>query len=147
MEIKINKNDILEHNKHILDVSGGNFAIINHSNLEFAVDSVNNETNPINQATNFLYYVGMGHPFVEGNKRTAFEIAQGILTSGGRVITASENEVINFVTGSVAQGKVTIEEVKRWLSFNSKSNNENSEFNVITSKNIEKDKELLKRLD
>jgi len=146
-EIKIDKEQIINHNKHILAVSGGNFGVIDLSNLEFAVDSVNYEVDTIQKATNFLYYMGAGHTFENGNKRIAFEGAKGIMASGGRVVTANSGEVINFVTGSVAQGKATKEDVKEWLILNSKPVNEKPEFNEVTSKNIEKDKELLKKLD
>jgi prophage maintenance system killer protein len=147
MEIKINKENIIEHNKHILAVSGGDFAVLNKGDLDFAIDSVNNETNPLNQATNFLYYGANGHFFEAGNKRTAFEIAKGIMASGSMIIEAPQEEIINFVTGSIAQGKANREDVRVWLSSNSKPINEKPEFNEVTSKNIEKDKKLLKRLD
>jgi len=147
MEIKINKENIIEHNKHILAVSGGDFGILFPSNLDFAIESVNNESNPINQATNFLYYTATGHPFENGNKRTAFEVAKGIMASGSRVLGVSQNEIINFITGSLAQGKATKEDVKDWLLSHSKPTDENPAFNEVTSQNIEKDKKLLKKLD
>jgi death-on-curing family protein len=147
MEIKINRENIIEHNKHILAVSGGDFGILFPSNLDFSIESVNNESNPINPASNFLYYTATGHPFENGNKRTAFEVAKGIMASGSMVLGVSQNEIVNFVTGSVAQGKATKEDVKDWLLSHSKSVGEKPEFNEITSKNIEKDKKLLKKLD
>jgi len=147
MKIEINKESVIDHNKHILEVSGGTYAIINSSNLEFAVDSVNNETNPINQAANFLYYAGMGHPFEAGNKRTAFKVAEGILLSGSRLINASQDEIVNFVTGSVAQGKASREDVRVWLDSHSESTGESPDFNQATSEAISKDVELLKKLD
>ncbi|MCR4284661.1 MAG: Fic family protein [archaeon] len=145
--IKRTTEEIINHNKHILSVSGGNFGIINKSTLEFAVDSVNNEIDPIKQAGNFLYYAGAGHPFENGNKRTAFEIAKGIMASGAIVIDASETGIINFVTGSVAQGKTDVKTVTNWLSSHSRLTDEHPEFNRITKENIDKDKELLKKLD
>jgi len=147
MEIKINRENIIEHNKHILAVSGGDFGILFPSNLDFAIESVNNESNPINQATNFLYYTTTGHPFENGNKRTAFEVAKGIMASGSIVLGVSQNEIINFVTGSLAQGKATKEDVKDWLSSHSEKTEEHPDFNKITSENIDKDKNLLKKLD
>lgn len=146
-DIKINKESVIGHNKHILNVSGGNFALIDPSTLEFAIDSVNDEKNALQQATNFLYYVGAGHAFENGNKRTAFEVAKGIMASGAMIVDAPQEEVIGFVTGSVAQGKVNREEVKEWLSSNSNLTEEHPDFNKVTSENIEKDKELLRKLD
>jgi len=145
--IKRTKEEIIEHNKHILSVSGGDFGIINSPNLEFAVDSINNETDALKQATNFLYYASVGHPFANGNKRTAFEISKGLLLSGSRTLTASQEDIITFVTGSLAQGKATREETHNWISSNSIITKEHPDFNKIVTENIEKDKEFLKKLD
>jgi len=145
--IKRTKEEIINHNKHILAVSGGDFGILDNSTLEFAIDSINNETDTLKQAGNFLYYAGAGHPFENGNKRTAFEIAKGLMLSGSMVLTASQDGIINFVTGSLAQGKVTRDETYNWLSSNSEMTEEHPEFNQITTENIEKDKEFLKNLD
>lgn len=147
MEIKIDKESIIIHNKHILNVSGGNFAIINPSNLEFAIDSVNNESDPLKQATNFLYYTATGHPFENGNKRTAFEVAKGILASGALILDAQSGAIIQFITGNLAQGNATKKDVENWLISNSKPLNKNSDFNEVTTENINKDKRLLKKLD
>lgn len=143
----ITNEDVIKHNKHILAVSGGSFAILNKGDLDFAVSSVNDETDPINQATNFLYYGANGHFFEAGNKRTAFEISKGLLASGGYIFEAPQEEIIGFVTGSIAQDKVSKDEVKGWLSSHSESVNEKPDFNEVLSENIEEDKELLKKLD
>src|SRR3989338_4883963 len=100
----LKEEDVIRHNKHILAVSGGSFALLDPSNLEFSLDYVNDETDPLKQATNFLYYMGAGHTFEQGNKRTAFEIAKGILASGAILLNPPIPEVIGFVTGSLAQG-------------------------------------------
>lgn len=147
--IRINKEDVIKHNKHILAVSGGDFGIIDNSTLEFAVDSVNAETEPIEQASSFLFYAGNGHPFENGNKRTAFTIASGILASGAIVLTAPEQEIKEFVVGSVAQGKVSRDDVKEWLIKNTKPDKKgfSLDFNQTTSEIIIKKVDLLKELD
>src|SRR3989344_662450 len=147
MEIKINEADIIKHNKHILAVSGGDFGVFQKSELDFIVDVVNNEKEPINQATDFLFYGVSNHPFLNGNKRTAFEVAKGIMASGALILGIPESEVISFVTGSLVQGKATKIDVKDWLVSHSKPVSEKPDFNEVTSQNIEKDKKLLKKLD
>lgn len=145
--IQISRENIIKHNKHILNVSGGSYGMIDPSTLDFAIDMVNNEKDPLKQATNFLYYAGTGHPFENGNKRTAFEVSKNIMASGSLCLNASQEEIINFVTGNVAQGKVTKNEIKTWLSSHSEKTEEHPDFNKIIRENIEKDKELLKKLD
>lgn len=145
--IKITEANVINHNQHILAVSGGSYALLDQSNLGFAVDAVNHETDPLKQATLFLYYMGVGHTFENGNKRVAFEVAKGILASGSWILNPPITEVIGFVTGSIAQGKATKDDVYDWLSQYSKPTEENPEFNKITKENIERDKTWLRRLD
>ena len=134
------KEDIIKHNRHILAVSGGSFGILHMNNLEFVINAVNQEKDSLKKAANVLYYMVEGHPFLEGNKRTGFEIAKGILASGGKLFEGQPEEIIGFITGSVAQGKASREEIKIWLNKHMKSTNEKREFNTNTQENIEKDK-------
>lgn len=145
--IKRTKEEIINHNKHILAVSGGDFGIMDNSTLEFAIDSINNETDALKQATNFLYYVGAGHPFENGNKRTAFEVAKGLMASGSIVGEFAQEDVVDFITGSLAQGKATKKDVYDWLSSHAIKTDEHPDFNKATTENIEKDKGWLKKLD
>ena len=53
------------------------------------------------------------HPFIDGNKRTAFVVASVILADRGIVLEDTE-DVAEFVIG-VATGKTHVEEIAHWL--------------------------------
>lgn len=62
------------------------------------------------------YGVGIArnHPFVDGNKRVAFQAMYVFLGLNGRRITAPEPAVVELMTG-VADGSVDEEAVAAWL--------------------------------
>ena len=62
---KINKKKIIELNKKF----GG--SLINDSNLDFDIESANQEKNIFKSNAKLLRGIVSGHPFSDGNKRTA----------------------------------------------------------------------------
>jgi len=60
------------------------------------------------------------HPFIDGNKRTAFETTRLFLLLNGYELTASSEEGVSFTKG-IADGKITkVEEIAEWLMAHSK---------------------------
>lgn len=64
MRKKINTKKLIQMNKEF----GG--ALINKSNLDFAVDDANREKNIYRSNAKLLRGIVSGHPFLDGNKRT-----------------------------------------------------------------------------
>jgi len=67
-----------------------------------------------NKASIALHSICTEHPFVDGNKRTAFVIADNLLKEGGYCIQASNDEVVEFML-EVAQYIHTTESVEKWI--------------------------------
>jgi death-on-curing protein len=57
------------------------------------------------------------HPFLDGNKRSAFQIAELILSSEGYAITAKEEEIIEVLL-RIASYLCHVDEVRKWLEKN-----------------------------
>jgi death-on-curing protein len=67
------------------------------------------------KAAALLYSIIVFHPFVDANKRTAFESTRILLRLNGYKITVTTSEGVSF-TKSIAESKVTdIFDVARWL--------------------------------
>lgn len=64
MRKKINRKKLIERNKRF----GG--ALINKSNLDFAIESADREKNIYKSNAKLLRGIVAGHPFLDGNKRT-----------------------------------------------------------------------------
>jgi len=67
------------------------------------------------QAAAYLFYISRNHPFIDGNKRTAYAAMQTFLELNGYAINLSDEEEIDLVL-QVAQGNMSKEELSAFLS-------------------------------
>lgn len=105
-----------------IDETGGERGYLSKSNLEYLLDTVRDvgERLPrrraiIKKAAFLLYNVVIVHPFLNGNKRTAFGLTEAFLESNGHRITAKVAESYEFLIG-VASGRVSEAEVEDWIA-------------------------------
>ena len=54
------------------------------------------------------------HPFIDGNKRTAYVLMRLILLEGELDIAANENEKYNFIIAA-AKGELKFDKIKDWV--------------------------------
>jgi death-on-curing protein len=55
------------------------------------------------QAAAYLYHLAMNHPFIDGNKRTAFAVMDTFLRVNGYGLTLTNDEAYDFVIAVVNQ--------------------------------------------
>jgi death on curing protein len=102
--------------------SGGGRGFVGRSNLDYLLDAVRDigDRLPrrqaiVKKAAFLLYNVIVIHPFLNGNKRTAFGLAGAFLEANGYELSHQANEVYEFLIG-IASGKVSEVEVERWVA-------------------------------
>jgi death-on-curing protein len=59
----------------------------------------------------------INHPFIDGNKRTGYVLMEAILRLGNLKITATNDDLYNFVI-SISTGEKKFEEIVEWLKEN-----------------------------
>lgn len=65
----------------------------------------------------YAYGIAKNHPFLDGNKRTAFVVMRTFLLLNGKDINASQEEkYINFLR--LAEGNLSEEELTDWIKGN-----------------------------
>ncbi|HEY9696215.1 MAG TPA: type II toxin-antitoxin system death-on-curing family toxin [Trichocoleus sp.] len=69
------------------------------------------------QAAAYLYHLSRNHPFVDGNKRTAFAVTDTFLRLNGCVLTLTNDQIYELVL-QVAQGQMDKEELAIVLKSN-----------------------------
>ncbi len=117
--------EIIKVHEEIIRRYGGEFGLLNIGNLEFMVDQVNNEDRDIlwkaalilKCITNtelILKCIVCGHPFLDGNKRTALEVMETYLTMYEYEIIAETEDKISFVL-TVATEDMEMETIVGWL--------------------------------
>ncbi len=62
------------------------------------------------QAPAYLYHIAMNHPFIDGNKRSAFAVTDTFLRLNGFSLNLTDDRAYDLVMG-VAQGTMTKEEL------------------------------------
>ena len=75
----------------------------------------------IDEAAALWESLSQNHPFVDGNKRTAFAATYVFLAINGRDIIATDDEAQNFVLGLYATSSITFDNLRAWLSENTKA--------------------------
>jgi death on curing protein len=66
------------------------------------------------QATAYLYHLAMNHPFIDGNKRTAFAAMLTFLNLNGYTLNRSQEQAYNLVI-QVVQKEISKEELSAFL--------------------------------
>lgn len=66
------------------------------------------------QAAAYLFHIAMNHPFLDGNKRTAFASMDTFLRLNGIVLTLTQAQKYEFVI-QVVQGELSKEDLASYL--------------------------------
>jgi len=117
----------VEHiHKLLIDTFGGSHGVRDLSALLSALarpfqtfDNKELYPTPIDKAASLLESIVSNHPFIDGNKRTAYVLARLFLLQNRMDIKASQQDKYEFVM-SIASGKMRFEEIVSWIEKHSK---------------------------
>ena len=117
----------VEHiHKLLIDTFGGSHGVRDLSALLSALarpfqtfDNKELYPTPIDKAASLLESIVSNHPFIDGNKRTAYVLARLFLLQNRMDIKASQQDKYEFVM-SIASGKMRFEEILSWIEKHSK---------------------------
>lgn len=106
--------EITEINKKV----GSNGAFINKNNLEFTLDKARNAKTLSKAASILLYGIVIGHPFVDGNKRTAFVSMELFLKMNGKTLEHGKGDehLMERVLYDIAQNNIKEESLEKIIS-------------------------------
>jgi death-on-curing protein len=105
---------ILDIHELIISNFGGIDGVLCQGTIDYLVDQINAESDLFRKAAVALHIVANCHPFLDGNKRSAFQIAELILSSEGYGIIAKEERIIKMLL-RIASYQCQVDEVKIWL--------------------------------
>ncbi len=108
----------------ILELTGGERGDLAKANLEFVLERVKDLGNELDRdkavvkkAAFLLHSLVIHHPFINGNKRTAFEAVDAFLELNGYVLRANTDEIYR-VLSELGAGKATEAQVGDWIATN-----------------------------
>ena len=111
---EITAREIIEIHADILRDFGGTSGIRDTGTLDYVIYQVNRSREVTRKSVIILHGIATGHPFVDGNKRTAFVAADNLVRDQGYQISATDEEVVSFMI-EVAEYKHTRESVEAWI--------------------------------
>lgn len=108
-----------------LSEHGGLSGIRDKSMLELALArarilSVYGSPDAAELAASYGYGIAKNHPFVDGNKRTAFVVCELFLDLNGRELTANDVNCV-LIMLEVAAGEISETEFAAWIRQNAKA--------------------------
>jgi death-on-curing protein len=117
---------ILKLHSIVLDVSTGKHGIRDKHLLQSIVEKPKanfggKDLYPdlFTKAAIYLESIVQYHVFTDGNKRTAFAIANRFITTNGYKFVATKPEIVEFMV-TVAKDKTPIAQIAKWLEQHSK---------------------------
>lgn len=115
----LSKESVVKIHHEIIDRFSKEKGIINEGDIDFTLERVEdykgeNTEALLWKATILLERIIIGHPFVDGNRRTAFEATKVFLQGNNFNIKATEEEIIELLI-SIAQNQKNRFSIKNWL--------------------------------
>jgi len=106
----------------LIDKFGGATGIRDVGSLESAInrpyqtfDQRELYPDPIHKAAAIFESLISNHPFIDGNKRTAYVLMRLVLLENGLSLQAEENEKYEFVIRA-SKGEIKFQEIREWLT-------------------------------
>jgi len=106
----------------LIDRFGGTKGIRDRGALESAIsrpyqtfDQKELYPKPIDKAAAIFESLISNHPFIDGNKRTAYVLMRLTLMEANITLHADQNERFDFVL-KAAKGELKFDQIKRWLT-------------------------------
>ncbi len=115
MASDITKEEIVELNRKIVELFGGHTGLQNEANLDFALLKAENAKDIYRKAAELMYWINKGHPFLDGNKRTAFEAARIFLLANDIKLKFGENDAEDFMVKMAQPETLSVKEVEIWI--------------------------------
>jgi death-on-curing protein len=122
----IDINEVEKIHDILIEKFGGGKGIRDKGLLESAInrpfqtfDSPDLYPDPVDKAAAIFESIITNHPFVDGNKRTAYVLMRLILKSNNLDIRSGQNEKYDFVIRS-ASGQVSFDQIRAWIKGNLK---------------------------
>jgi len=114
--------DVLSIHEFLINKFGGSHGIRDVGLLNSALarpfqtfDGVDLHKSHLEKAAALIESIVTNHPFIDGNKRTAYVLMRLYLLENGLDIKATQDEKYEFVI-SIASGNVSFEQIVEWIS-------------------------------
>lgn len=92
----LSKKQVLEEHDNLIHLFGGTLGINYEAKIDYAVEKFNTNSNKKEASVDFYYDIMIGHPFIDGNKRTATHFLEDLLELNNYKLIATDRELVNL---------------------------------------------------
>lgn len=107
---------VMQIHDYLIDELGGTPGIRDLATLSFLVESINREIDLCRKAALALFLADR-HPFWDGQKRTAFVLADGILRENGYCFKKDKKEIMRVMVKIAEYRCPEVEEIDRLVKW------------------------------
>lgn len=118
---------VLQIHQALIDTYGGASGVRDLSLLHSAInrpyatfESVDLYPTVQHKAAAILQSILINHPFLDGNKRTAFALLNYFLISENTELTSKEDDIYDFII-SVSKGELEFDAILNWINSNTEN--------------------------
>ena len=115
----LTKKQVIEEHDKLVYLFGGSLGINYDGKMERSIEKFDENQNKKEACIEFYYDILIGHPFIDGNKRVAWECLDLMLDLNGCRINAATNQAFELMM-KVIEHKVTVQEIADWVRRHSK---------------------------
>ena len=122
--------DVLNIHNILIDKFGGSKGVRDQGSLESAInrpfatfDNQDLYPTPSDKAAAILESILINHPFIDGNKRTAYVLMRLILLDNGLDVVADQEDKYKMII-SASTGDIRFDDIKKWIQTRLKKKNE-----------------------
>ena len=108
--------EIIQTHDKLIELFGGEKGIVDKGPLDFIVNKIqSSKTDIYHKSAMLLNEIITTHPFVDGNKRTAFETAKIFLRENGKTLKIKDiNQASEYII-NIAENKKNIFSIEHWI--------------------------------
>ena len=108
--------EIIQIHDKLIEQFGGETGIVDKNRLDFITSKVQSSKGDVyKKAAILLHDIISGHPFIDGNKRTAIESADTFLRENGKSLDLKDINKTGEYINSIAEGKKNIMSIENWI--------------------------------
>ena len=110
--------EVLVIHSLLIDKYGGSHGLRDRGLLESAVflPQTGYYAGPAEEAAALMESLASNHPFLDGNKRTAFAAAHTFLLMNSFGLTVESSAAYDFITDSIAAGQFRFARILGWIN-------------------------------
>ncbi|MBS3067493.1 type II toxin-antitoxin system death-on-curing family toxin [Candidatus Micrarchaeota archaeon] len=108
----LTKKQIIQEHDKLIELFGGTLGMHYDGKIERTIERYNESKNKKEACIEFYYEIIVGHPFVDGNKRTATHFLEHLLELNGYRLNATNEQIVKMAL-DIARKNEEMEKKKR----------------------------------